>query len=264
MLVADEYVLSLIRFAEDGTIHDCELALPRFNDSAAPIFTMVSHPLNNTPEPGRAFVTDPDQDIVVINTIRTVPHGGQGKYCSIILAIRVAGLLAEARKNSSLMTSEAYDELEDDQVQISNGYSTPWSELGSINAVPWHVWGPQNARYLKMDETWECPSTFGRRCVLSSSRKDKTEIILLDFGMDTKEISIASQTYELSSAWTVEVLPAPVSVDMSLWFEGGQMADTTMPCRVRTRVIPKLPPGKRLEASLWEDGIIVKVSTHMA
>ncbi|EJF63877.1 hypothetical protein DICSQDRAFT_167927 [Dichomitus squalens LYAD-421 SS1] len=272
LLLVQEYELRLFRFAEDDVVHTCDLELPRFIEPALQIWTTVSHPLSNVPESGRAFVTDPDKGIVVINMIRSVPDVAPDKRCSIILAIRVAALLAEARRHSAPVAEEAYSDPRIYEVDRS-GYACSDSDSDSdsnadtttpeVPIVMWNDWGPQNARFVHFDEECETPSTFGSRCVLlSPSCRDRpAEIVLFDFGLDTEEISISTRTHTLSSEWTVEVVSAHTSLDMSGWFEDTTwVVDTGLPYRVRRRAVPELPNGACIEAALWENGIMVKKS----
>ncbi|KAI1797988.1 hypothetical protein LXA43DRAFT_1088142 [Ganoderma leucocontextum] len=247
LLLVQEYILHLFVFTEDNLVHTCDLCLPRFcQEAGVQLWTTVSQPLSNAPEPGHAFTTDPDQSVVVINMARAVP--GTDTKCSLLLAIRVAGLLEQVRV---LL----------EHVRKHDSDAEPPTPTPFEYRVPWTQWGPQNTRFVTVPETWEAPSTFGRRCALSYYNADSVpELALFDFGLDAEKVTMAARTHELSEGWSVEVLPAPTSLDMGIWFEDVTWVDTQLPCRVRRRLLPAPPDQIIIAAMLWEDGVILKTS----
>ncbi|PIL27709.1 hypothetical protein GSI_10862 [Ganoderma sinense ZZ0214-1] len=263
LLLAQEDILHLFIFDLDGLSCTCDLRLPRFSqDAGVQLWTTVSSPFSSAPAPGHAFAPDSADSIVVVNMARAVPGTDAGTKCSLLLAIRLAGLMAQARR--ALLARPAADTDTDIDTNVSApAMPTPTPTPFKLG-VPWAQWGPAHTRFVVVPETWEAPSTFGRRCALAyHTAAGAPELALFDFGVDAPEVVMGAHAYALGAGWSAEVLPAPAAVDMRLWFEDEDEAwvESELPCRVRRR---RLPPEdgeqKVVAAMLWEDGIILKTS----
>ena len=263
LLLVQEYILHLFVFAADGLVHTCDLRLPRFSqDAGVQLWTTVSNPFSSVPEPGHAFAPDPAEGIVVVNMARAVPGTDADTKCSLLLAIRLAGLMEQVRTLLADVAAHTHT-----HTQPGTPPSTPPTTATAFKLrVPWAEWGPPHTRFITVPETWEAPSTFGRRCALAYHNPlagGAPELALFDFGVDAPHVAVGARTHALGGGWSTEVLPAPAAVDMRLWFEDEDeaWAESELPCRVRRR---RLPPEdgdqKVVAAMLWEDGLILKVS----
>ena len=253
-------------FTEDnGPVHTCDLSLPRFSeDAGVQLWTTVSQPFSHVPEPGRAFTPDPAEAVVVINMARAVPGTDAMCMCSLLLAIRVAGLLEQVRALLEHVRSHVDDPDPDSEHSATapEGAGSPTPTATAFEyRVPWAQWGPPHTRFVMVPETWEAPSTYGRRCALAyHNAAGAPELALFDFGIDAPRVAVGTRTHAPAEGWSTEVLPAPTSVDMRLWFEDEAWVESRLPCRVRRRLLPVSPDQKVAAAMLWEDGVILKVS----
>ena len=263
LLLVQEYILHLFVFAADGLVHTCDLRLPRFSqDAGVQLWTTVSNPFSSVPEPGHAFAPDPAEGIVVVNMARAVPGTDADTKCSLLLAIRLAGLMEQVR----ILLADVDAHTHTHTAPGTPPGTPPTTATAFKLRVPWAEWGPPHTRFVTVPETWEAPSTFGRRCALAYHDPlagGAPELALFDFGVDAPHVAVGARTHALGGGWSTEVLPAPAAVDMRLWFEDEDeaWAESELPCRVRRR---RLPPEdgdqKVVAAMLWEDGLILKVS----